>query len=368
MLLLSDEQVQELISADMCLESLEQAYGESGQGWAGSSRRTDIVTAHAAHDDQEPCHGLKSMMGVVSGVKIGAIRINSDIITWPASTAGIKRVKLPRAPGERYVALVLLFSIETGELLSLFPDASIQRMRVGATSALGAKYLSRKNSEVLGIYGSGWQAGAHLMATLKVRNIKKAIVYSPNRDRCRAFCQQMGASLQLEAEPARKPEDVLRVSDIVMSCTNSLEYVILGKHLREGVHICSVKPGEIDPKAYERADVLILNTRQTGPEDFLINGGREMPPGYVKERKSYIYGFDPGAHGRIEWQGLPLLSDVISGKGPGRESDGQITCFCNNLGIGMQFAAVGHAVYRAAKEQGIGQELPSEWFSQLNHP
>jgi hypothetical protein len=65
------------------------------------------------------------MMGVVSGLKIGALRLNSDIITWPLTDDGIKRVKVPQVPGKRYVALVLLFNMETGELLCMFPDASI---------------------------------------------------------------------------------------------------------------------------------------------------------------------------------------------------------------------------------------------------
>jgi hypothetical protein len=29
---------------------------------------------------------------------------------------------------------------------------------------------------------------------------------------------------------------------------------------------------------------------------------------------------------------------------------------------------VGQAVYKKARESGIGRELPTEWFSQLNHP
>ncbi|MFC1815531.1 hypothetical protein ACFL0M_06195 [Thermodesulfobacteriota bacterium] len=70
---------------------------------------------------------------------------------------------------------------------------------------------------------------------------------------------------------------------------------------------------------------------------------------------------------------MMLLSDeetqeLISGKGPQRESDTQISCFGNNLGLGFQFAAVGHAVYQKATAQEAGKELPSEWFSQLNHP
>lgn len=368
MLLLSDEQVEELITADMCLESLEQAYRELGEGWAGNTNRTEIITANAESDNQEPCHGFKSMMGTVSGVKIGAIRINSDIITWPATEVGMKRVKVPKASGRRYVALVLLFSTATGELLSLFPDASIQRMRVGATSALGAKYLAREDSEILGIYGSGWQAGSHLMATTKVRNIKKALVYSPTWDNCRSFCMEMSSSLDLEIVPVKKPDEVMASADIVMSCTNSLEHVVLGKWLREGMHICSVKSGEIDGEAYKRCDLLVLHTKQMGPEDFLVNGGQEIPPGLVKERQSYIYGFDPSEYTNIDWQNLPLLSDVIMGQGPKRDSDSQISCFGNNLGLGLQFAAVGSAVYEAAKRKGVGNELPSEWFSQLNHP
>ncbi len=369
MLLLSDEQVQELITADMCLESLEQAYRELGEGLAGNTNRTEIIMADRQSANQEPCYGLKSMTGAVTGLKVGAIRINSDVITWPSGDHGVKRVKNPRAPGNRFVGLVLLFSTETGELLSLFPDASIQRMRVGATSALGAKYLSRQDSETLGVYGSGWQAGSHLMTATKVRRIKKAFVYSPNWERCNAFCKEMSILMNLDIVPLKRAEEIMVSSDIVLSCTNSLEHVIFGRWLREGMYICSVKPGEIDGEAYKRCDLLVLHTRQMGPDDFLVNGGREVPPGLIKERKSFIYEFGTvGEYEGIDWQNLPLLSDVISGRGPFRESDSQITCFSNNLGLGVQFAAVGHAVYQAAKRKGIGNELPSEWFSQLNHP
>jgi alanine dehydrogenase len=369
MLLLTDEEVQQLASADLCLEILEQAYREQGDGWAGSTNRTEIVAANNQSPDQEPCYGLKSMMGAVAGLKTGAIRINSDIITWPSGEHGIKRVKNPKAPGNRYVGLVLLFSTETGELLSLFPDASIQRMRVGATSALGVKYLSRENSETLGIYGSGWQAGSHLMATARVRNIKKTRVYSPNWERCRTFCREMGDLVNMEVFPVKDPREIMDRSDIVLSCTNSLDYVIHGKWLREGMHICSVKSGEIDPEAYARSDLLVMHTRQPGPEDILVNGNQDVPGGLIKERGSYIYGFvKSDMLKNINWSDLPLLSDVIIGKGHQRESEAQISCFGNNLGLGIQFAAVGHAVYQKAKAEGLGKDLPSEWFSQLNHP
>jgi alanine dehydrogenase len=363
-LFLSDEEVRELLTVEMCLENLEQAYRELGQGLAISSPRCDVITANPESSNQEPCHGLKTMTGSVSGFNVGAIRINSDVLTWPSSSHGVKRVKVPRAPGHRYTGLVLLFSLETGELLALFPDASIQRMRVGTTSALGAKYLARKEASSLGLYGSGWQAGSHLMAFTRVRPVREIKVYSPTRDRCEAFCKEMEPFAKCAVLPMKNPEEVMKDADMVMAATNSLEHVIRGKWVEKGMYLCSVKPGEIDQEAYDRCDLIVMHTHQLEPNHYLANGGRPDPPGFVKERASFL----PAGFKGIEWRRLPLLSDVVLGREPARTSEDQIICFSNNLGIGVQFAAVGQAIYRKAKEEGKGKELPTEWFSQLNHP
>jgi hypothetical protein len=45
-----------------------------------------------------------------------------------------------------------------------------------------------------------------------------------------------------------------------------------------------------------------------------------------------------------------------------------VTAFINNLGMGYQFAAAGAVVYRKAREQGLGHELPTEWFTEDVHP
>ena len=110
------------------------------------------------------------MDGVVPKLGVGAVRINSDIITWPKRGNNMRREKVPAAPNNRYVGLVLLFSVETGEPLAILPDGVMQRMRVGAANGLGIKYLARENAKTVGILGSGWQAGAQLMAACAVRD------------------------------------------------------------------------------------------------------------------------------------------------------------------------------------------------------
>src|SRR5882672_1231272 len=156
-LILSNDDVEKLLTMRDCIAVMEVAYVELAEGRGISRTRSDCFVPTARTD---ALYSLKSMDGVVPKLGIGAVRINSDIITWPKEGGNERRVKVPSAPNARYVGLVLLFSSETGEPLAIFPDGVVQRMRVGAANALGAKYLARQDSRHVGILGSGWQAGA----------------------------------------------------------------------------------------------------------------------------------------------------------------------------------------------------------------
>ena len=65
--------------------------------------------------------------------------------------------------------------------------------------------------------------------------------------------------------------------------------------------------------------------------------------------------------------GAAELGEVVTGAA-GRSSDDEITLFAGGGGLGIQFAAVAHTVYRAASEAGLGRELPTEWFTQEEKP
>ena len=150
---------------------------------AASPARVPIASRRPARADA--LYSLKSMDGVVPKLGVGAVRINSDIVTWPKRGNNMRREKVPAAPNNRYVGLVLLFSVETGEPLAILPDGVMQRMRVGAANGLGIKYLARKNAKTVGILGSGWQAGAQLMAACAVRDIETIRCFSPNAAKSR---------------------------------------------------------------------------------------------------------------------------------------------------------------------------------------
>ena len=197
-LILSNDEVEKLLTMPECIEVMEEAYIELAEGRGVSRTRSDCFTPTTRAD---ALYSLKSMDGVVPKLGVGAVRINSDIITWPKRGNNMRREKVPAAPNNRYVGLVLLFSVENGEPLAILPDGVMQRMRVGAANGLGIKYLARENAKTVGILGSGWQAGAQLTAACAVRDIETIRCFSPNPQNRDTFAAAMTALLGVRVEP-----------------------------------------------------------------------------------------------------------------------------------------------------------------------
>ena len=143
-LILSNDDVEKLLTMRDCIEVMEEAYAELAEGRGVSRTRSDCFTPTARAD---ALYSLKSMDGVAPKLGVGAVRINSDIVTWPKRGNNMRREKVPAAPNNRYVGLVLLFSVESGEPLAILPDGVMQRMRVGAANGLGVKYLAREDAK-----------------------------------------------------------------------------------------------------------------------------------------------------------------------------------------------------------------------------
>ena len=128
----------------------------------------------------------------------------------------------------------------------MMPDGVIQRMRVGATNGLGAKFLSRENAATVGMLGSGWQAAAQLLAITKVRNIKKITVFSPTKDNRIRFAREMEKLLETEVSEVDSAAEAVEKADVIMAATNALQPVIKKSYLRQGVHITCVRQSELD--------------------------------------------------------------------------------------------------------------------------
>lgn len=356
-LILSNDDVERLLTMRETIAVLEEAYKELAVGRGITRTRSDCIapTGHAP----DAVYGLKSMDGVVPALGVGAIRINSDIVTNPKVGNTQRRVKIPAAPGNRYVGLVLLFSTTTGEPLAIFPDGVVQHMRVGATNGLGVKYMARENATTLGLLGSGWQAETQLTAACSVRDISEVRVFSPDKGHREAFAKRMSEVVGIEIRAVERPEDAIRGVDIAMCGTSSIEPVFFKDWIEPGMHLSSIKKPEIEPAAILAADHVAVHTHDTAPLIVVAEGAN-----FQEEKKDKGW----NAAQKLDFSQYPTLADLIAGRGHGREADEEVSCFLNNLGMGYQFAAVGSVIHKRAVEQRAGHELPTDWFTETVHP
>lgn len=77
---------------------------------------------------------------------------------------------------------------------------------------------------------------------------------------------------------------------------------------------------------------------------------------------------DPIAEGVFGWEKIHELGTLMIGEATGRTKDTDITVYKNNVGMGIQFAAVGARVLERAQEKGLGREIPTDWFLETIHP
>jgi ornithine cyclodeaminase/alanine dehydrogenase-like protein (mu-crystallin family) len=299
-----------------------------------------------------------------------AMRVNSDIIRWNQQGNRTIKTKIPAAPGDKYVGLVMLFSTINGEPLAIFPDGVVQRMRVASSSALAARYLAREDARTMALFGSGWQAGSHLPAMCAVRPLTRVNVFSPTRANRENFVKEMQRQVSTEVRAVESPEEAIRDADIIATTTNSLSRVVSADWVKPGLHLTCVRVPELGDDTIRKVDRLVIHAHQHAPSNYIAGYGEE---GIAAHDAIDIIKKGPARAHEINiehpfWLAAPALKELVTGKVVGRQSADESTCFLNNLGVGLQFAAVGAAVFAEAKSRGIGHEIPTDWFLESVHP
>ena len=363
MIILTNEEIEPLLNMPDCIAAIEQAFRDFGNGHAVDIPRQDaIVPCPLPYPPPQAgegkgggaIHDLKTMSGSWPAAGIAALRLNSDIVHWPIINNSPRRVKLAISePGGRYNGAVLLFSTETGQLLCMLNDGIMQKNRVGASSAVAAKYLAPQNPRALGLLGTGLQAGGQLEAMCIVRRFEEVKVYSPNAENRQAFAEHFRRRLQINIRPVASAQEAAAGVDVLVTATNSLRPTIAPEWVKPGMHISSIRRSELPVEVFGKVDRLVVNAR-VGGETYLARGCPDVP--------------EDSSSGVPHIAGVPELKDLAAGMTPGRQSSDEITCFHNYQGLGLQFAAVGSIVYREAVKRKIGLVLDDRYFTQSVHP
>lgn len=305
MLILNNEDVSKVLNMPLRLSALDSVFRELACGDAVGMGRIDLYVPSKV--ETAPYYRWAVMTGGSKRNGLVCARMLSDMVAWPTEFSRVRENKYAKAPGT-FCGLLFLFSAHDATPVAMINDGIVQHIRVGGGAGLGVKYLSRRDSETVGMIGSGGMARTYLDAFCQVRKIKRAKVFSPNRKHVEDYAEEVSKRHGIKVEPSPSAREAVRGTEQAF---------------------------------YGRAGFL----------GYVAGDARER-------------GLVPHVDLPAEILDMPTLIDVVAGRFGGRSSDAQTSFFLNVGAIGAQFEGVAAAVYHKAREQGLGREIPTEWFLQ----
>ena len=218
----------------------------------------------------------------------------------------------PRRPENRIQATYMLLDPATGRPLAIVPANYLTDLRTAATSAVATKFLAREPVKVLGVFGTGRQARAHIEVVARVRRFEQVLVCGRSAEASREFAQKMSAKTGLPVAPA-DARTCAAESDVICTCTSGQTPLFDGNLLRAGAHMNLVgafqpHAREVDSRTVQRARVFV-----------------ESYEGAPREAGDLLIPIQEGVIGDTHVAGD--LHELTSGKKPGRTSAEDITLF-----------------------------------------
>jgi alanine dehydrogenase len=242
------------------------------------------------------------------------------------------------------MAFLNLFDPRTGMPRALLDAALITDMRTGALTALGAKYLARKNSKVLGHIGARGSAYWNVRLLDKIFNFEEIRVHSRRKESRDPFAAKLSADLGKPVVATEDWESCLKGADIMVEASRLEEPTPLFKTSWIKKSAFVVPYGTMSAVEDDILDVM---------DKIVVDDWGQCKPGTGKFgclRRHVESGklSERNLHGE--------LCDIVAGKKPGRANDDETILFWHR-GLSLSDIALGHAMLEKAGRLGVGQKL-----------
>jgi ornithine cyclodeaminase len=244
---------------------------------------------------------------------------------------------LPSSP-----AMMVVLDARTGFVEAvLFDNAYLTDVRTGAAGAVAAKYLAPLEVRTAGVIGAGVQGRYQAAALSQVRDFERLLVYDMDKTRLDRYVKEMGEALPAAVSAASGPEEVIRNSQVVVTCTPSRKPYIRPEWLHPGLHITAMgadlpEKQELLVESVARADLLACDRKSQS----LAMG-------------EFHHAADAGL---LSDASLVELGQIVTGQEKGRIDEDQIT-LCDLSGTGVQDTAIAHLALEKAAERRIGSSF-----------
>lgn len=237
--------------------------------------------------------------------------------------------------------VILLSEIKTGFPFAIVDGTLITALRTACLGAIGAKYLARKDSSVYGTIGAGEQAKTHflVMKTL-FPNIKTCYVSSRSNVSELSFVDAMKAKFDdVEFITCNGVYDLAaRNADIIVTAVSCQAPLLKADSIKPGTFYCHVGGWEDEYDVALKADKIVCDDWSSLKHRGSPTIARMYEKGLLKDKDIYAN-----------------LSDIISGKKVGRETESEFNYF-NSIGLSFVDVAVANYCYKAVTSKGLGTD------------
>ncbi|HHY94912.1 MAG TPA: ornithine cyclodeaminase family protein [Firmicutes bacterium] len=278
------------------------------------------------------------------GPEVGTafIAFHPGALAGDVDVAGIKVVgRFPENPRRfgipSIVAITELMDRDSGKPLALMDGTLITAVRTGVSTAVGAKYLARRDSRVAGLLGAGVMGRTQIMALARVLpHLEDVRIYDIRPEKATAFAQEMSRETGLKIRAVGTPEEAVHDADVVAPTTVVTldQRYIRAEWIKKGAFLANVSDNDYTFEAVKKADRIVVD----GHKQFTI-------PVVLGEMVK---------QGMIRVEDTTTIGAIINGKAPGRQREDE-TIFFSALGMGLHDITIARRVYNRAREMGLGQ-------------
>ncbi|HBZ09994.1 MAG TPA: ornithine cyclodeaminase family protein [Bacillus bacterium] len=329
MLIINAEDQQKLLN----MSEMVEAVGESLKEYSAAGTITPVRTVL----ELEKKEGNAIFMpAVAEGLKSLGMKY---VAVFPENTAlGKKSIN----------GVVLLADTDTGEPLALLEGSYLTVMRTGALSGAASQYLSRADSKVLAILGTGEQVIGQFEAIKAVRDITQLKLYNRTREKAEILAEYIKARHEVDIIIYSDSNEAIRGADIIVTATSSSRPVF-SEALEPGVHVNAIgsytsSMQELPSHVIANADKVVVESIDSAMEEA---GDLLIPINEGKFHRDSIHG---------------ELGLIIGGQLPGRDNDREVTVF-KSVGLAVADVVVARYFYEKALKEQVGQNISLDTIS-----
>lgn len=257
---------------------------------------------------------------------------------------GMKWVSVfPQNPHEKgkanLTAVYILSELESGYPIAFMEGSLCSNMRTAAVGGIAAKYLARKDSEVIGFIGAGEQAKSHLLAIKAAcPTIKKCYVASRTSSSEERFVSQMqkfcpDVTFEQCSSDYKK---AVECADVIVTAISGQEKILQADWIKKGAFYCHVAGLEDDFAVPQKADKIVCDSWSV-VKHRTQTISQMYQAGLLKDDDIYAD-----------------LHEIITKRKRARETEDEFIYF-NSVGMSFVDTLLAYRMYQKCWDAGIGK-------------